>query len=174
MNDNVRSKNLQITELNRKLKQLTENSQKQAKLLNKKNVDLQKAMKQLEAENKQLKEQKQAEEANGPDADTEQEKVKPKKKNQNRQKSPSKAKAKGSPSKQKEEIVEVSKEDGDVEVKDDDSDHYSEDVIKDDVSTIQKSSRILSAQKPPVIDNDEDMSGGGYTSVDEDPIAEEG
>lgn len=55
MNDNVKSKNLQITDLNRKLKQTTETLQKEKKQLNKKNWELTKSLKQLEAENKTLK-----------------------------------------------------------------------------------------------------------------------
>jgi len=65
--------------------------------------------------------------------------------------------------------------------KKEESDHYSDDNdhIKDDVDTLKKSSRILSAAKPPQIeaagdDNDEE---GGYTSVEDgddlDPIAQE-
>lgn len=49
--------------------------------------------------------------------------------------------------------------------------------MNDDVDTLKKSSRILSAAKPPQIgkDKDEESDAGGYTSVedgdDQDPVA---
>ena len=48
LNDNVRTKNLQITELNRQLKAMAENHAKQQKVLQKKNRNLEKTLQQME------------------------------------------------------------------------------------------------------------------------------
>ena len=58
LNENVRNKNIQISELNRKLKANNEFQNKQSRMLNKRNRDLMAQLKQLEQENEELKNSK--------------------------------------------------------------------------------------------------------------------